>query len=155
MKITSYIYALLLCCIAISTNAQNATPSAGKSMAVVLKFTGDNGIVTGAEVFSSNIFDGKSKTKMKQPGEGTDVRVKCVDEAGATLYEGSYSNPLLLKLENYHSCGSMSRSQQMNKEGYLNLRFAVSETTKTIKIESYVATDKTENLISTLTVPVQ
>lgn len=137
------------------TVSQNAAVQ--KSIAVVLKFSGKNGMPEQVEVYSKNTFTGNLKNLKAgvvlvytEP-----YRLKFFNETGELIYSEENQNPLKQSMESGSPEGALERNEVVNKTGYANIRFRISENVKNIKAACYKINGLEEIEISTLNIAVQ
>ncbi len=138
---------LLGCSSLVSAQETNA-----KSIAIVLKVSGNRTAISSTEVYSFNIFNGTAKQLNKNmPVKTSDVlKIKVVDENNSVIYEGFYENPLNQKLESFEEDGVVNNNILPSTSGYINLRFTLTGNLSYFTINTYKVIDNKEVLSSTL-----
>jgi len=128
-----------------------------KSVAIVLKFAGKNGVPEQLHVYSKNTFTGSVKNlKAGDVSEYSEpYRLKFFDEAGELLHVEEIQNPLKQSMESGDTDKTMERNDVVTETGYANIRFRINENVKKIKAVCYKLNGPEEIEISTINIDVQ
>lgn len=133
-------------------NHLSAIESNAKSIAIVLKVSGNAMSIGNTEVSSFNIFYGNVKHLNKEiPVKTKDIlKIKVADESNSIIYEGYYENPLNQKLESFEEYGEVNNNILPSTTGYINLRFPLQGNHTYLTITTYTIANNNEALKSTL-----
>ncbi|MDB5227389.1 MAG: hypothetical protein JWN78_1582 [Bacteroidota bacterium] len=153
MKKIKLIFTFLMLILHFScSRAQNSSAqNSPKSIAVILKITGDENHVRSTEVEKYNIYSGTAKKiTSANPDAASTIRIKAFNEKNEIIFDGYFDNPLKQKLESFEENGKVSNTIKKETSGYINIRVALSNGVKDIKLNCYMISgqDK-EKLVST------
>jgi hypothetical protein len=127
-----------------------------RSMAVVLKFTGKNGIPEQMQLFSKHVFQGQVRNLQTNPGSNySDLyRLKILNEKEELIYADVIGNPLVQNMESYNPEGTMERNDVQAETGYANVRFEIEDHLKSIKVVLYKINGDAESVIATINISI-
>ncbi len=128
-----------------------------QSVAIVLKFTGKNGIPESFQVYGKNTFMGKVKNLQanRDRGNGDGYRLKFFDGNEKLLHAEDIGNPLKEQLEAFNPDGTMEQNQVESETGYANIRFEIPDKLKTMHVTLSKNSGDGENIIATLNLSIQ
>lgn len=151
------IRAFLLAIMMLTAWCMPAQQTSDRSIAIVLKLTGNKTAINNSEVYSYTVFNGVAKNLSKNiPSRTQDVlKIKALDENNNLIYEGFYENPLNQKLESFEENGEVNNNILPSTSGYVNLRFPLPGNNKSLTIITFSIQDNKETIATTLKFNIQ
>lgn len=122
-----------------------------KSVALILKMSGEDKVVQAVDIYQTDIFEGKAKNLYGRSSVRSLNPIHIIVESEKkVLIEAYFDNPLDLKLESFQPDGTIERGEVVNEHGFVNLRLPLPSSAGTLTFTAYqLNTDGTERLIST------
>lgn len=128
-----------------------------KSIAIILKISGNNKQISNTEVASFKIYNGSAKNLNKnKPVKSTDLlKIKVLNELNDIIYEGYYSNPLNQNLESFEESGEVNNNIIYKDYGFVNIRLSFQGNPHSLLINTYTFKNEEEILSSTYKLKIQ